>query len=53
MFIAGLFRQLNVMLQDVLLLEGKGQVTVNHAADSPTFQQVKLRFTQLNYRNTL
>jgi hypothetical protein len=39
-----LFRQLNVRLQDVLLLEDKGQVTVNHTTDTHAHQQVRLRF---------
>lgn len=49
----GVFIQLNVRLQDVLLPEGKGQLTINHAADSPASQQVRLRFIQLNCSNTM
>jgi len=52
-FTAGLFRQLNVRLQDVLLPEDKGQVTVNHTTDSHAYQQVRLRFMQLKYINTI
>jgi hypothetical protein len=52
-FTAKLFRQLNVRLWDVLLPEGNGQVTVNHATDSHAYQQVRLRFMQLNYSNTM
>lgn len=53
MFTAELFRQLIVRLRDVLLPERNGQVTVNHTTDSHAYQQVRLRFVQLNYSNTM